>query len=87
MIIYFKEKNFCDNSRQGYDGCFVDFQLSPFVADVKCGDEIFYAVKISDNYTTTEALNLASKAVKKSHEEKVTVLFALGSLVEYTLVE
>ena len=86
MIIYFKEKTFCDNSRQGYDGCFVDFQLSPFNTDVKCGDEIYYSVSISDKYTTTQALNFAGQAVKKSYEEKVTVLYALGTLVDYTLV-
>ena len=86
MKVYFKENNFCDNSRAGYDGCFVDYSLTPFNANEICGDVIYYAVEISDNYSLEEVRDFCSKAISNAYKNKVTVLFALSEFVEYELV-
>ena len=87
MKVYFKENNFCDNSRVGYDGCFVDYSFTPFNKSEACGEVIYYAVEISDNYTSTEVNNFCGKAIKNAYENKVTVLYALSELVNYTLIK
>ena len=86
MIIYFKEKTFCDNSRPGYNDCFIDYSLTKFEQAEPCGDVVYYSVKISDKYTIAEANAFAGKAIKNANDNKVTVLFALKELVDYELV-